>query len=211
MEKVEEEIKQKNVDMEPEEKKSSHTKRNIFLFIIFILLFGGIYILWLFLQSPAIGVIRTSSLPKEEAFDTGTETKQFVGTSFSFSYPGRYKERAHTLPEAGPVEESIFLSATDVEGKKITLTLEKRDADTLDASPSFQMRQNDKKTYTKSSFKWDGLDRVLFIKDSQVFEKILFLQRKNLFLIISVSSPFSLDTLSQDLEDILTNLKWEKK
>jgi len=109
--------------MEPEEKKSSHTKRNIFLFIIFILLFGGIYILWLFLQSPAIGVIRTSSLPKEEAFDTGTETKQFVGTSFSFSYPGRYKERAHTLPEAGPVEESIFLSATDVEGKKITLTL----------------------------------------------------------------------------------------
>lgn len=186
-------------------------------YIYFILLFviivfcGAIYFLWHSLQAPAIGVIHPGTLPKKDEFDQGTETKQFVGKDFSFSYQGKYQEISHTLPEVGSIKETFFLSASDIEGKKIAVVEEERDGSTLDASPSFQMRRNDPKTYKKSTLRWESLDRVLFTKDSQVFEKTLFIQKKNFILSVSVSSPFSGETLSGDLENILNTLEWKTK
>ncbi|MEI8097147.1 MAG: hypothetical protein WCG73_03515, partial [Candidatus Moraniibacteriota bacterium] len=170
-----------------EEKLPPKRKRKLWFFLFFLtLLIGGLYSCWQFFQSPAVGVIRPGALPKkDESFAEGTETKHFVGKHFSFSYPGAYQEISHTLPETGPIKETIFLSAVDVEGKKIAVTEEERENDRLDASPAFQMRERDTKTYRKSSFKWDGLDRVLFTKDSQVFEKAVFLQKKNFILTVS--------------------------
>lgn len=178
----------------------------LFLFFSFLM---GIYFIWIFFQTPAVGVIHTGFLPKkEESFDQGTEVKQFKGQFFHFSYSGKYTEVSHTVPTSGPIKEMLLLSATDTEGKKIAVTFEKRPEFTLDASPAFQMRQNDKKQYVKSTFSSHGLDNVLFTKDSQVFEKTLFLHQKNIFLILSVSSPFSSEALLDDIEDIVRTLEW---
>lgn len=178
--------------------------------LIIIFFCGAVYFLWLFFQTPAVGVIRPGVVPKkEDAFDQSTETKHFAGTYFSFSYPGKYQEVSHTFPETGPVKETLLLSASDVEGKKIAITAEKRDTDTFDASPSFQMRRNDFKTYGRSSLKWQDLDGVLFTKNSQVFEQTVFFRKNNFILSISTTSPFSLETLRGDLENILESLEWK--
>lgn len=186
-------------------------KFSIFFFIATFLCVG-LYFLWIFLRTSAVGVIRSGTLPKqEESFDQKTETKHFSGTSFSFSYPGKYRETSHTFSETGPIEEGLLLSAIDTEGKKIAITAEKRETNTLDASPAFQMRRNDSQTYEQSSLKWQDLDGALFTKNSQVFEQTVFFQKDNSILSISTTSPFSLETLRGDLENILESLEWKIK
>ncbi len=208
--KIEEETgKEKKKHNDSSENESSQKKKYIFVLIFFVFLFCIAYFIWLFLQTKVVGVIRSGTLPqKEEMFDENTQTKDFQGTYLRFSYEGKYQEISHSVSPTGPIKELVLLSSRDIEGRKIALTLEQRDSDSFDAVPSFQMRKNDTKTYQRTSFKWNGIDKVLFVKNTPVFEKTLFLQKKNSFLILSVSSPFSSEMLEEDIDRILLHLEW---
>lgn len=198
--------------MEPETNNVPSRKGGkISLFLFGVVLFSGaLYAAWLFLQKPAVGVIRTGTLSaKDEGFEQGKERKRFGGTHFSFSYPGTYAEKSHSLPTSGPIKEALFLSAADLEGRKIALVVEERKGGGLDASPSFQMRANDPKTYERSSLKQEGLDIVLFTKNSPVFEQTAFFQKNDLVASIAVTSPLRLDALLGDLDDIFQDFEWK--
>lgn len=195
----------------PEQGKEPSTKWRDRI-VIFLLLVGFlvslIYFLWLFLQNPSIGVIRVGTPPaKDESFEQGKELKRFVGEYVSFSYPGTYVEKTHTLPVEGPIKESIFLSDAGMESKKIAVTIEKRAEESLEASPSYQMRMNDSKTYRRTSIDLNGFSGFLFTKDSQVFEQMVFFRKNGFILSIAVTSPFSLDTLWEGLENILKSFE----
>lgn len=188
-------------------------RRKISLFLFGAVLFSGaLYAAWLFLQKPAVGVVRVGTLPtKEESFAQGTEQKHFSGKYFSFSYTGTYEEKNHTVPVSGVIKESVFLSANDFEGRKIAIGVEEREERGLAASPSFQMRMNDPKTYARSSATWGGLDMVLFTKNSQVFEQTVFFQKDNLIVSVSATSPLRLDALSGDLDSFFQSFEWKQK
>ncbi|MFZ3031814.1 MAG: hypothetical protein WA082_02150 [Candidatus Moraniibacteriota bacterium] len=184
-------------------------KISLFLFGA-VLFSGALYAVWLFLQRPAVGVIRTGTLPvKDEGFDQGNEQKYFRGAHFSFSYPGTYAEKSHSLPASGPIKETLFLLATDLEGRKIAVTVEERVGGGLEASPSFQMRASDPQTYERTSMKKSGLDTVLFTKNSPVFEQTAFFQKNDLVVSIAVTSSFSPDALLGDLDDIFQDFEWK--
>lgn len=200
--------------MEPQETHNVSSRkggRKISLFLFGAVLFSGaLYAVWVFLQRPAVGVIRTGALPvKDEDFEQGKERKYFAGEHLSFSYQGMYTEKSHSLPVSGPIKESIFLSAADFEGRKIAVVVEERAGGSLDASPSFQMRVNDPKTYERSSLKKNNLGTVLFTKNSPVFEQTAFFQKNDLVVSIAVTSPLRLDALPGDLEDIFQDFEWK--
>ena len=181
----------------------------IFLFLILFFLFSGAYSTWLFLQKPAIGEVRVAKEAPAEDRDSSKKPKQYEGKYLTFSYPGIYAEKARETPVNGPVKESIFLSAADFEGRKIAIIVEQREESNFEVSPSFQMRLLHPKTYARTSIGWEDLDGVLFTKNSQVFEQTAFFQKKNFILSISTTSPLRIDTLREDLENILRNLEWK--
>lgn len=186
-----------------------HSKVVLFLFIM-LLIFGSLYFLWQFLQRPVVGIVGAGKTVSKESSATDTEQLEYQGKYLRFPYPGLYVEKMHELPVKGPVKESIFLSADDVEGKKIAVVVEERKEMVLKASPSFQMRLNKPKEYSKTMIPLDGFDGFIFEKNSQVFEQTAFFFHKGLLVSISVTSPFKIDGLKEGLIDILKSIQWKE-
>lgn len=180
------------------------------LFILLLVLGYGAYYVWQVMNRPAIGTVKMGEPPKkEEAFDMGSERKRFQGTYFSFPYAGKYAERRHEISEQGPLKETVFLAADD--GQKIAVTVEElKESSSLDALPSFQMRENDKKTYIEKPLTVDGLSATVFEKNSQVFEQTAFFREGKFIVTVSASSPMKLEGLDKELSEVLEAFQWEK-
>lgn len=187
--------------------------RGVVLFLLAgVLIAGTLYFLWCFLEKRAVGTIHPGALPKaSESFVSGNQVKQYVGKHVDFSYPAVYLEKHHETPKNGPVKESIFLSATNFEGRKISLMVEDRGGTDFEASPSFQMRLNEAKEYEKEAFSENGFDGFLFAKKTQVFEQDAFFFGEGLFISVVLSSPTTMDSLKDDLMSVVKSMKVKEK
>ena len=171
------------------------------------LFFGAVFIIWLYLQRPAIGKVWVVEQTPTEDKDSAKKQKQYQGKYLTFSYPSVYAEKSHEAPVTGPVKESIFLSAEDFEGRKIAIIVEGREAGNFEASPSFQMRLNKPKEYEKSSFSENGFEGFLFTKNSRVFEQTALFFVRSLYISISFTSPFTIEGLHEELLHIFKSLE----
>jgi hypothetical protein len=154
--------------------KSPHQKRKIIVFMgILLLLIGGYFLWWLF-QRKAVGTIRVMDLSIVESLDKKNEKKLYRGKFVTFSHGLMYEERAHLLPESGPLKESVFLFATDVEGRTIAVTVADRGTEDLSSDPAFQMRQITTKEYYQKNFQEGAWRGILFEKNRVPFERTGF-------------------------------------
>lgn len=183
-------------------------RRKIVLFLLLGgILSGGVYYIWYIVQKPSIGTIKTGALPAEpESFAQNSEKKLYKGKYIIFAYPGSYNEKSHDAPKEGPVKEQIVLFGDESQGKRIAFVVEDRSDKYLDASPAFQMRMKDKEQYEKEIIGTGRDQKVIFTKNSQVFETTAFFMKKNLLVSVSVTSPIHLDGLRDDLLKILETL-----
>lgn len=182
-------------------------RKIVLFFLLGVTIFIGRYFIWYSIQKPALGVIKSGELPKEqESFTQKNEKKLYKGKYITFSYPGSYSEKSHELPENGPVREKIVFFGDEMEGKQIVVTVDERLEKSLDASPSFQMRIKNPKQYEKEMRGVGDEKKVLFTKNSQVFEVTAFFMKKNLLMSVSVTSSIHLDGLRDDLLEILQTL-----
>ncbi len=95
------------------------------------------------MQSEATGVVRTGAVEEKKPAPT-KENFIYTGKHMNISVPGDFHEVSHNLPETGPLVESVyFAGGSDVLTEKIAITLEKREEQNFEASPSYQVRKND--------------------------------------------------------------------
>lgn len=184
----------------------------VYVTVVPILFFAIAYLVWIFLQKPVMADLKV--VVKKSKIDAGIskESKIYQGKYLSFSYPGDYQELTHTTPEEKerPIRETIFLSATDLEGQKIAIVVEERETGNFEESPSFQMRLLKPKEYVKESISENGFKGFIFKKNTQVFEEAAFIRKGNFIISVSLSSPMSTEGLNKALVDVLRSLKWEK-
>ncbi len=143
------------------------SKRLIILLLVFFLLGLAFFWLWRFLQKPAIGTIRSGVAPlAEQVFTREKEKQRYTGKYLNFSHGAAYREKGHDLPVNGPIKESIFLSAEDIEGRKIALILADRGTSNLASDPSFQVRRDASGEYQSKSFQVANFQGMIFQKNT---------------------------------------------
>lgn len=190
------------------EKPKKRSRLLVYSVLIALFFFGIVYIVWLFLQEPVIGEVRIMKKELTEDRNSTKKQKQYQGEYLTFSYPGIYAEKAHEIFVDGPVKESIFLSAADIEGKKLAIVVEEREGGDFAASSSFQMRSNKPTEYDQKPVSIGGQSGILFKKDTQMFERIFFLHSEDFLISISATSPFSAESLEQELFSIIGSIRF---
>lgn len=199
---------------EPSVKKGATGKKNVkrlkkaVFLLLLVVCIGGLYLFWLKLQQPAVGIVRVGTGAPESVPVTKIENKRYSGHFVSFSVPGHFVEKSHTLPTNGPVRETIFLSSNESEGKKIAVVVEDRPNGSLEESPSFIMRLMKPKIYKSEVFTIGEAKGTMFFKDSQVYEATAFFRFYGKVVSVSVSSPIRSETLREDLEALLASIQW---
>lgn len=185
--------------------------RGVVLFLSLFAIGVGCFFLWRFLERPNIGTIYPGKLPAvPESFAQNKEKKQYTGKYIDFSYPALYFEKRHELPVNGPVKESVFLSANDVEGRKIALVVADRGTSDFMSDPSFQMRMKASSGYASSPLTDLPFQGILFEKNEAPFEVTSFFILQGLIVSVSVTSPFSIEGLKQELLTLLAGLHWRE-
>lgn len=191
-----------------EEQHDKKRQRKVVLFLLVIVFFLALgYLLWRFLNRPAIGTIYPGKFSQVDGFDRNKEKKRYDGKYVDFSYPAVYDEKRHEIFVDGPVKESVFLSADESNGRKIAVMVERRETRDFEVSPSVQMRLNEPKKYMKKKFIEGDFQGIIFIKDSQVFEQTVFFFYDGLLVSISVTSAVTMEGLEEQLMDIVRSIK----
>ena len=171
------------------------------LLIILLLIFVALGYGWWWMQGDAEGVVRTGTT-QEKLSQEPTGTSVYTGTYFTLDIPRAYQERSHTVPESGPVKETLFVVSGGESTDKIALTVEERVEKTLDASPGFKIRESDR-AYHKINNKSDGSDIVIFTKTEGGFEKSLYFFQESFLVSISYTALASKD----DIESVLLQMQ----
>ena len=142
-------------------------KAKIVYWLIIGPLFLGGLLVWLWTQGEASGTVVTTSQKVEEV-PHEPEAYQYNGKYVTLQVPGIFRERTHSIPDSGPVKETIFfVKESGGNNEKIAVTVEERDPKTLDASPSYQSRKNNS-LYTEQ-LNQEKSESIL-IKQSDPFE-----------------------------------------
>ena len=202
---MESEEKRDNAGKEKESQPRS-SKVLIYLYVLIVLSALG-YALWFFLQKPAMGTVRVGTEEtKEAAFDRSQEKKRYEGKYLSFSYSGTYEEKTHTLPVKNPVKESIFLSNSDLEGRKIAVMVEERPNGGLEESPSFQMRMMEEDIYQSESFSLNDFEGIIFSTDKSIFEQSAYFRYEGNIVTVTLTSALTDKGLKEELVEVVKSL-----
>ncbi len=182
--------------------------KKISVAIVFITIFLGIgYAGWQFFGAPAQGTVRVSLPAQAERVTKNDKEWLYKGNFFEFSLPLVYVEKKHTFGKEGPIQESVYFSTQDIEGKKIALTLSKRGSTDLAEEPSFRLRETLPMRYVRSSLQGFPFQGVIFTKKELPFEITVFFVQKEFIVSISITSPFGDKTLLPELLSLLATFR----
>lgn len=183
-------------------------KKNLFIGFCGVLFIIVGYFFWHLMNEKNTGKVRQGG-KEQSSLDKNQDLRLYTGKYLKFSYKGIYQERAHSIDESSPLRESVFLTTSDYEGKKIAVTVASRGTNDLSQDPSFQMRSNKPEEYQKSLFSQLALpfSGVFFEKNTQPFEVTAFFSQKNSIVSISVISLFGIDGLKSELSDLIKSLE----
>lgn len=187
---------------------SSHRERRrkrVFTVLFLITLVGLGYGLWWFLKQPVQGTIRAAVGGESTPQKKMSEKWLYQGKYITFSYEGSYEERSHQVFERPPVLESVLLTASSLDGRKIAVTVANRGTDDLESDPSYQMRMSDQATYEQSSFKTSSFQGEMFTQSEAPFEKTAFFTTRGLIVSVSLSSLFRVEGTAEEMEALLSD------
>lgn len=116
-------------------------KGHIWYWFVIGPIFIGAILIWLWTQGEVVGTVYTA--PKVEVErPSEPEDYTYKGKYLTLVVPGVFREATRMIPENGPLLESIFfVKESGGNNEKIAVTVEQREEKTLEASPSYQMRE----------------------------------------------------------------------
>lgn len=156
------------------ERKTSNWRRPVIFLMLFFAFALAIAFLWWIFQRPSQGTITIT--PPNEKIDPAdpNHRKRYQGKYITFTYPYDFHRREEVETVKFPLLERLYLSRSDIEGRKIALTLQDNSNNSFDEYSSFRIRRNDPDTYKEEKVERNGLNTVFFTKSTSVYEVGVF-------------------------------------
>lgn len=187
--------------------KPGHRWLCLALFVVLICL--GIAFLWWFFRQPSYGTITSSASPVKEEQNDPNHRKRYQGKYMTFTYPYDYRRQEAVEAVNYPLLERVYLSRSDVEGRKIALTIQDNTGNRFEEYSSLRIRQDDPKTYQREKIERNGVVAVLFSKNTVVFEKSIFFSRGNDVVSLVMSSPTTENGLREEVLTLFESFEWK--
>lgn len=191
--------------------KSKRKKRFIFGAAFFLLIVLSIAFLWWLFGQPSQGTITVMPAPERADLSDPQHRRRYEGKYITFTYPHDFERRKEVEAVEFPLLERIYLSRSDIEGRKIAFTVQDNTSNSFEEYSSFRIRRNDPSVYTEERIERNGLNGVLFTKTTSVFEVGVFFHRGNQVASIVVSSPTSQNGLREEVETALDSFAWKEE
>ncbi len=198
-----------------EEEKTKKPTRRFYLFILAVLLLIIIVVivwLWFYFQKPTETQVSFSSAPP--ALEKKEKTyKRFDGRYVDFDYESDYEIKFHHKDpdKERVVLESAYLTSSVSETKKIALTVENLEGRTLAESANYNLRKTYAKKYQEEKYKAGGISGIVFSRQEDLYEKVIFIPREEYIVEIALTSLFlsEKDKLDVELEKIIQSLDFK--
>ncbi len=187
-------------------------RRWILRIALVIAFFVVILFLWWLFRKPSYGTILVAEpiLEKVNLADAD-HRKQYTGKYITFTYPYDFTRREEQEVVKYPLLERVYLSRSDIEGRKIAITVQDNTGYRFDEYSSLRVRRLDSGTYSEEEIERNGLNTAFFTKNSVVFEVSVFFSLGNQVVSIVVSSPTTLDGLREEVLALLESFRWQEK
>jgi hypothetical protein len=186
-------------------------RRSVIISLAIIGIAAVVAILWWLFQRPSQGTITIAPAAEKINPADPANRRQYSGKYFTFSYPADFQRREENESVSFPLLERVFLSRSDVEGRKIALLLQDNADYRFEEYSSFRIRQNDPATYREARIERNGLSAVIFTKETSVFEVSAFIVRGKRVLSVAVTSPISVKGLEEELFLALDSFRWTEE
>jgi len=154
-------------------------KRYFWIGAIFLLILaiGMIIFFWYLMQRPVTSVARRVETPV--IADKKAVFERFEGKYFSFRHSSDYAVKSHQdLPDAnGVILETAFFSSSEVNSKKIALTIENLIGRKMENSANYNLCKVYADKYREEKFSAGEINGVAFTAiKADIFEKVIFIQ-----------------------------------
>ncbi len=186
-------------------------KRKRWLIWCTVLIVLGLILLflwWLFAR-PSHGTISTVVAPEKTDFTDPEHRRRYQGKYFTFTYPSDFARREENEAVKHPLLERIYLSRSDIEGRKIAITLQDNTGNTFEEYGSFRIRRSEPMVYREEKEERNSLIITFFTKETSVYEVSAFFGRGNQVLSIAVSSPIASKGLREEVWAVLDSFQWK--
>lgn len=189
--------------------KPKRKKRFVYGTMLFLLAVLVIAFLWWLFRQPSQGTITVAPAPERSDLSDPQHRKRYEGKYITFTYPYDFNRRKEVETVKFPLLERVYLSRSDIEGRKIAFTVQDNTSNSFEEYSSFRIRRNDPSVYTEEKIERNGLNTVFFTKNSSVFETSAFFHRGSQVVAIVVSSPTTQNGLREELEALLDSFEWK--
>ncbi|QQR78618.1 MAG: hypothetical protein IPJ68_06135 [Candidatus Moraniibacteriota bacterium] len=184
------------------------SRRLVYWLVVLVLLSLILWFLWWLFQRPSHGTVSIAPAVEKTDYADPDHRKRYQGKFFTFTYPYDFNRREEVETVKHPLLERVYLSRSDIEGRKIAFTLQDNSGYAFEEYSSFRMRANDPATYRQEKIEINGLNAVIFTKITSVFEESAFFQNNNRVMSVVVSSPTTQNGLREELVAIFDSFAW---
>jgi hypothetical protein len=185
-------------------------RRFVYWLAALVLLSLTLWFLWWLFQRPSHGTVSVAPSVEKVNYADPDHRKRYQGKYFTFTYPADFNRREESEAVKYPLLERVYLSRSDIEGRKIALMLQDNTGYRFEEYSSFRIRRDDKRTYQEHEAVHNGFKAAFFTKDTSVFEVSAFLAHGNQVLSVVVSSPISPDGLETEVSTLLDSFQWNE-
>ncbi len=209
---------QKNKKTKPQAEENIKTSkvRNYFWIGVIFLLFvaiGAIIFFWQLMQKPVSSVAHVVEAPVVE--DKKISFERFEGKHFSFHHTADYSIKSHQdVPDANQVIlETAFLASSEVNSKKIAMTVENLSGRKMTDSTNYNLRKVFVDKYREEKFSVGEISGVAFTAIAiDTYEKVIFIPHENYLAEIALTGPAVTDgSMDAELEDVVRSIQWKQE
>lgn len=191
------------------DRKAKKWHRPVIFGAIFVIIVIVVAFLWWLFQRPSQGTITVVPVLEQADSVAPRQRQRYEGKYVTFTYPDDFQRREEVEAVKYPLLERVYLSRSDIEGRKIAFTLQDNTGNAFEEYSSFRIRRNDPDVYVEEKVERHGLDTVFFTKMTSVFEVGAFFHRGNWVASLIISSPTTVKGLREELEALLDSFEWK--
>jgi Cu/Ag efflux protein CusF len=182
--------------------------------ILVLLVVSGVIFLVIYANKPNVSKNIRVVEKNETKVSDKIEYERFESNYISFRHTNSYLLKSHgeAKKENDLILETAFFSDSSVNSKKIALTIENLQSRAMSDSANYNMRKKFTDKYEEEEIKiGDSVAIIFSLKGGDIFEKTIFVPRKEYLVELTLSSPVtSIDQLNAEFEDIIKSIQWKK-